>query len=537
MFRLIAVLGAVLTFAVVPASGLGRSASTLCVGGKPGCYATVQAAVDAAHDGDTIAVAAGTFAGGITITKSITLSGAGAKSTVLKGGGPVVTIGSWLAPSPPTVTLSDLTIANGVSTSSPQSQDWVGADNVIATGGGVEIFPSDNYGAGATVSIRDSVISGNRVGPTTTLPIGPACPSGRCSFAWAKGGGIDNWGRLTLTNTVVSGNTAAGLASDADGGGIYVWWTGTLSLHHSAIDGNKAVAVVPNGRYAEGGGIFTDPGTQLTIDGGELNENVASLTSNLPYELPGGDTIDMNANGGAVHAGDGTSVAIDGVALRNNTVSVSDANGRPYAFDAALHPGSGPLAIRDSVIDGNSVVADVQSTDGVGPSGSAIDINGAATVADTRISRTTTVVTSHGGTAAGSGAVYAGDDESDAIVISNTQISGNTVTATSYGGDAEIIGAGLTNDGLLVLRNDLVAGNVGTANGSSGFARGGGIWNGHLFNGGAIQLTLDGTAVLRNTLAGGVGVQLQGGGLYTDLPVTTTNTQIARNTPDDCAGC
>jgi hypothetical protein len=537
MLRLIGVVGAVLACAVFPASGLGRSASTLCVGGKTGCYATVQAALDAAHDGDTIAVGAGTFAGGITITKSVTLNGTGAKSTVLSGGGPVVTIGSWLAPSPPTVTLSGLTITDGLSTSSPQSQDWVGADNVIATGGGVEIFPSQNYGAGAAVSIRDSVITGNRVAPTATLPIGPACPGGPCSFAWAKGGGIDDWGRLTLTNTVVSDNTATGLASDANGGGINVWWTGTLTLHQSIVDGNKALAAVPNGRYAEGGGIFTDPRTQLTIDGGELNGNVASLTSNLPYELPGGDTIDMNANGGAIHAGDGTSVAIGGTALRNNAVSVTDPSGRPYAFDAALHPGSGPLSIRDSLIDVNSVTADVQSTDGVGPSGSALDINGAATVADTRITRTTTVVTSHSGTAAGSGAVYAGDADSEPVVISNTQISGNSVTATSSGGDAEIIGAGLTNDGLLVLRNDLVAGNVGTANGSTGFARGGGIWNGHLFNGGAIQLTLDGTAVLRNTLAGAAGIQLQGGGLYTHLPVTSTNTQIARNTPDDCVGC
>ena len=30
--------------------------STLCVGKKPGCYSTIQAAVDAAQDGDTIKV-------------------------------------------------------------------------------------------------------------------------------------------------------------------------------------------------------------------------------------------------------------------------------------------------------------------------------------------------------------------------------------------------------------------------------------------------------------------------------------------------
>src|SRR5262245_7817635 len=68
--------------------------STLCVGKKPGCYATIQAAVDAAHDGDTITVAPGTYAGGISIDKSIRLTGAAAAATTIRGGGPVITIGS-----------------------------------------------------------------------------------------------------------------------------------------------------------------------------------------------------------------------------------------------------------------------------------------------------------------------------------------------------------------------------------------------------------------------------------------------------------
>src|SRR3954451_8450599 len=44
----------------------GASAATRCVGG-PGCYPTLQAAADAAADGDTIALGAGTFDGGVTI--------------------------------------------------------------------------------------------------------------------------------------------------------------------------------------------------------------------------------------------------------------------------------------------------------------------------------------------------------------------------------------------------------------------------------------------------------------------------------------
>src|SRR5512146_2402509 len=58
---------------LLPASG-----SVICVGAGAGCYPTIQAALDAAHDGNTIRVGAGTFAGGIIITKSVRLLGTGA---------------------------------------------------------------------------------------------------------------------------------------------------------------------------------------------------------------------------------------------------------------------------------------------------------------------------------------------------------------------------------------------------------------------------------------------------------------------------
>jgi nitrous oxidase accessory protein NosD len=55
--------------------------------GGPHCYATVQAALAAAHDGDTIRVGRGTFAGGVTIAKSVNLFGVAAAAMTISGGG------------------------------------------------------------------------------------------------------------------------------------------------------------------------------------------------------------------------------------------------------------------------------------------------------------------------------------------------------------------------------------------------------------------------------------------------------------------
>src|SRR6266567_7064182 len=96
-----------------------HAADGLCVGSKPGCFATIQAAVDAANDGDTITISPGTFAGGVAVDVSVDIRGAGAGATIIRGGGPVVTIGVEGAAVEPTVSISGVTITGGVNTSVP----------------------------------------------------------------------------------------------------------------------------------------------------------------------------------------------------------------------------------------------------------------------------------------------------------------------------------------------------------------------------------------------------------------------------------
>jgi hypothetical protein len=87
----------------------------------------------------------------------------------------------------------------------------------------------------------------------------------------------------------------------------------------------------------------------------------------------------------------------------------------------------------------------------------------------------------------------------------------------------------------LTLQRTLVIGNAVTAVGASGTARGAGINNFSL--GSPPQLTIADSVVTANRLSSSPGVLEQGGGLYTDFPVTLTRTVIAGNKPDQCFGC
>ncbi len=82
------VLGMLVTMALLFAAMPVGSAQAAMLEVCPTCaYATIQAAIDAAVDGDTINVAAGTYNEAITLTKAISLVGAGAETTVIDGNG------------------------------------------------------------------------------------------------------------------------------------------------------------------------------------------------------------------------------------------------------------------------------------------------------------------------------------------------------------------------------------------------------------------------------------------------------------------
>jgi hypothetical protein len=524
--------------------GPAAFAADRCVGKGTGCYSTIQAAVDASRDGDSISIRPGSYAGGISIAKSIRLTGAGADATVIRGGGPVVTIGTPFAASEPTVSISGVTITGGRTNSSPASDMWAGGP-VVARGGGVFVPPAAGLEPGATVSIRNSVVSGNRVAPTATigpnadqLPFWPKCPGGPCPYAGAEGGGINTWGALKLADTLVAENVAAGpITSDAVGAGV---WSGLgdLVIVRSAVLRNRAVAVAPNGRNAEGGGIFADGGT-VTIRDSSVAENLVSLSSTWPV-FADDELIEQQAHSGGIHIGDGVPTVVDGVRITGNTASASDPQGEPLAFDSAMLVNDSPLTMRDTVIAGNRTVDIGATTADVGPAGSALEVDGGGTIENTSIINNTFLdVADDNAGVTGAVAVYNfSDHEPELLRVRRSVIAGNRSRASSASGTATAQGGGIVNNSLLALHHTVVSANTLAAAGPAGATEeGGGIWNGVLLSGPPVELRLEDSAVTGNVLRSGAGVSAQGGGVFTTLQIALLRTVVAGNRPDQCFGC
>jgi hypothetical protein len=546
------VTGMMTALAEQPAGAVPHS---LCVGTGTSCFPTLQRAVNVAHDGDTIVLGAGSYSGGVTIDVSITLQGAGADATIISGGGPVITIGDYLAASEPTVSITGVTITGGLTRSSPVSSDYVGKAGVMALGGGIFIPPAANFATGATVSIADSTITGNVAAPTSSVDAGFSCGQHDCRFAQAGGGGIDSWGTLTLTATTVSNNKAAGpVTSDADGGGVYAN-EGTLRISNSTVTGNQSIASAPNGRFAEGAGIMDDfsfgdfsfsvPGTsRLSVQNSVVSHNSSVLDNNtLPLSV-GANQNGMQANSGGINVGDRIPTSVDNSSLIGNTALATDTRGEPLAIDAAMVVGFSPLTVDDSHVDDNETLTNSLTTADVGPGGSAIELDGGGgTIADTTIDGNLSEVLTSLGPAAATGAVaifyFGGNGGPQLVTVKNSFIRNNITKAVAGMGAASVQGGGVFNNSLLQMTEDLVSGNLAQAAGSSSLAQGGGIWNGVDLSGPPVQLTLQNSIVSGNILTGGSGGSLQGGGIFTMSPATLSlsHTTVAGNRPDQCFGC
>jgi hypothetical protein len=474
-----------IAFAVAAIGGVSdaTAATTLCVGASPGCFSTLGAAVAAAHDGDSIRIGPGTFAGGVAIDVSVDIRGAGAGATIIRGGGPVLTLGKEFAATEPTISISGVTITGGVNTSVP--------DHAVTHGGGVLIPQAGSFPfhTGATVTISNSVVTGNTVASQQFLPAG-FCGPIDCSFA--GGGGIFNEGSLTLVNTRVSGNRAGpGLATVfASGGGISNSGRGVLTIERSVISGNSVVPSADTGLGAAGGGI--DDFGAMAISDSMVSGNSATLVSSS--------------------------------AAPDDHVAIA---GGIYVEDPAT------ATLTRTVVSGNSATVTTTGATAVGVA-AGIDVDGTLTIDASTVAHNTTAASSP--TLAISGGAF---DVDGSLTIRNSTVLANQATSSAPGGTAVAGGGGIANFAQTTVERTVIAANKLTANGATGSADGGGIWNGDPGDGRHPSLTATDTTLTANTVSG-TGVLLRGGGLFNARGVATATlarTLIVGNHPDQCFGC
>ena len=344
--------------------GSPASILTVCKAGFPTCdYGFIQAAVDAASDGDIIRVASGTYTDvhsrlGVTqtvyLTKSLTIQGGyttdfmdppdpESNPTILnpQDQGRVFYITGLITP-----TLAGLQLRNGYSPDSGAGIFNINASLTLndcqvhhnqasSAGGGVYMYASaapnlnrnsiyENEalgGVGGGVYLYDSpasTLSNNLVYSNTTNSSGGGIYAGNSddvlilsnavySNTAFNGGGllISAGSDLTITQNQIFGNDAT-----ANGGGIYL--VNSNGLH---LKGNKFW----DNRANSGGGIYASYGanpTTVRIDSNQVEENSAGLGAGI-YLFGEADTKIQLENNWVVEnlatsGGDGSGIYIKG---------------------------------------------------------------------------------------------------------------------------------------------------------------------------------------------------------------------------------
>jgi len=211
----------------------------------------------------------------IEISKNLTITGPGAGTLAVSGGG---TSTVFQVDSGVTAGISGLTIEDGAATSA------------VATGGGV-----DNAG---TLTLSDSIVSNSSATGTTS----------------SEGGGIANTGSMTITDTTVTNNTAA-----VGGGVANITDLSSMIISDSTIAGNHA----PTGA---GGGIDNEGTlkvTDSTIAGNGAPDDVGGGIANVDTATVDDSTVSGNSaltgTGGGIDNGEAATFNIAATIVADNS--------------------------------------------------------------------------------------------------------------------------------------------------------------------------------------------------------------------------
>jgi uncharacterized repeat protein (TIGR01451 family)/CSLREA domain-containing protein len=270
-------------------------------------HCTLRAAIQEANalaGADTITLPTGLYtltlttagadpaaSGDLDITGDLTINGAGATTTTIDGGGLNRVFNIAPSGTSPTVTISNLTIRNGMATSAAGG-----------AGGAILI----NLG---NVTLNDCILSSNKADTNGGAIINSAgtLVINRCTLstnlANGNGGGLYNAATATLDSTTLSGNNAT-----SQGGGLYN--AATVTLTNSTLSGNNATALgggVYNAVTSNATVLFTTLALNTAVSGGGVyNAGSVTLTSTLLNSNAGGNCRGTIGSGGTNLDSDGS---------------------------------------------------------------------------------------------------------------------------------------------------------------------------------------------------------------------------------------
>jgi hypothetical protein len=346
---------------------------------------SLRGEITAAQAGDTIVFKSGlsgtiTLASEIAIHSDLTITGPGASQLTISGNN----ASRVFDVSGGTVTLTGLTIAGGLATSSAPNG---------SKGGAI-------YHGGGTLNLSGDVFSGNMANGTNAGDLG-------------FGGAILNASGATLsvTASTFTGNVATGLGKGR-GGAVYN--QGTATVTSSTFTNNQALGGTSGNSISSGGsgGALADRGAgdvpaTLTVTGSTFTDNLAQ-----------GGTGTAGA-GGAIWllwaTASGNTVVTDSVVVTNSTFTGNRAEG-----------GSGDVGQGGEGIGGAILVSSN------GASVAAGDLLAVSTLSVTACTFTNNEADGGGGGGHGSGgAIYTNGD------LANSTVSSSTFTGNqARGGDA-----------------------------------------------------------------------------------------------------
>jgi len=266
----------------VPEGGLKALPSVILVKAPqlPGDVETLQAAVDAAFDGDTILLKKGTYHENIVINKSVTLIGFGPGNTIISGdtgteiikGGVINITKPLLQSSGPNVTLVGMTIMQGTAQYGGgifNSEGTLTLSGVSITNSTASFSGGGIYNQMGTVVMNGSMVAENTAkvgagvmndGGTFVLNEGSSISGNSAQIA----GGLDNLAGTVIMN---DGSSLTNNSATYDGGGMYSYFYSTITLNGGTITSNTA-------ETGTGGGIYSDSDSIVNLFGGDVSGNI-----------------------------------------------------------------------------------------------------------------------------------------------------------------------------------------------------------------------------------------------------------------------